>query len=396
MALGMLVLVLGLARGAESAERVAVLEFRGSGSGLSSGERDYLVDSVVRGAVRRTLPPERYIVMTKETMIELLQGQGISFETVCEGACELEVGRKIGAHYIVTGSCWRVGGKHQVAIKLYDTKSGNLLSQETVSGVDVEGLSGTLAMATRAILAGLLAAGPAGVPGTWGSLADEGRASSAGSGTVRTEAGGTAVPGSGPHEGMVLIPGGTFWMGCVPGDGECFGDEKPRHQVTVSPFWMDTHEVTVAQYEECVNAGVCKVPFVDEGGEYYNWGRPGRRNHPVNGVDWSDAVGYCEWRGKRLPTEAEWEYAARGGKEGEVRYGQLDSVAWYEGNSGGRTHPVGQKLPNGYGLYDMLGNVWEWCWDWYDDGYYGRSPSRDPRGPESGTSRVLRGGSWYD
>jgi formylglycine-generating enzyme required for sulfatase activity len=180
---------------------------------------------------------------------------------------------------------------------------------------------------------------------------------------------------------MVLIPGGTFWMGCVPGDSECGGDEKPRHQVTVDSFHMDTHEVTQAQYERVMGKNPSNFKNCSD--------------CPVENVSWDDARSYCSKVGKRLPTEAEWEYAARGGKDGEVRHGSLGDVAWYDGNSEKKTHPVGKKAPNGFGLYDMLGNVWEWCSDWYDEGYYAKSPLKDPHGAESGANRVLRGGSWY-
>jgi formylglycine-generating enzyme required for sulfatase activity len=114
-------------------------------------------------------------------------------------------------------------------------------------------------------------------------------------------------------------------------------------------------------------------------------------NMPIVSVDWNDAQAYCGWIGGRLPTEAEWEYAARGGST-EARYGPIDEVAWYKVNSGDRMHDVGQKRANGFGLYDMLGNVEEWVNDWY--GNYQDRPSQDPQGPSSGQERVLRGGSW--
>jgi formylglycine-generating enzyme required for sulfatase activity len=127
---------------------------------------------------------------------------------------------------------------------------------------------------------------------------------------------------------------------------------------------------------------------------FCNWTKPGRDQHPVNCVSWKQSGEYCEWVGKRLPTEAEWEKAARGGTTG-MRYGEMDQVAWHTSNAEGSTHEVGKKQPNAFGLYDMLGNVWEWCADVYKLDYYKSSPAKDPKGPgsEDGQGRVIRGGS---
>ena len=114
---------------------------------------------------------------------------------------------------------------------------------------------------------------------------------------------------------------------------------------------------------------------------------------PIMNVGWDDATAFCGWAGGSLPTEAEWEYAARGGST-EARYGNLDEIAWYNKNSGEGTHEVALKRANGFGLFDMLGNVWEWVNDWYGGNYYSASPERDPQGPDRGGDRVLRGGSW--
>jgi formylglycine-generating enzyme required for sulfatase activity/uncharacterized caspase-like protein len=187
---------------------------------------------------------------------------------------------------------------------------------------------------------------------------------------------------------FVFVEGGTFDMGDVFGDG--FRDEKV-HSVTLSDYWIGKYPVTFDEYDRyCEEKGKDKPD--DEG-----WGR-GRR--PVMKVTWHDAVGFAEWLSKktgeryRLPTEAEWEFAARsrGKKEkwsGTSKATDLGTYAWYSDNSGHRTHPVGEKKPNALGLYDMSGNVWEWCWDWYE-----RSPKNNPQGSSSGSRRVYRGGSW--
>jgi formylglycine-generating enzyme required for sulfatase activity len=176
------------------------------------------------------------------------------------------------------------------------------------------------------------------------------------------------------------IPPGTFTMGCSPGDNQCEADEKPAAQITISRgFWIGTTEVPQDAYQRIAGNNPSKV----KGGRL-----------PVHNVSWNDAQGYCRAVGMRLPTEAEWEYAARAGNP-SARYGPAASMARYSGNSATAPQEVGQKQPNGFGLYDTLGNVWEWVADWYD-GYSKRTATRDPKGPATGTFRVRRGGAWYN
>ena len=204
---------------------------------------------------------------------------------------------------------------------------------------------------------------------------------------------------------MVLVPAGDFWMGCNDRvDTECEDDEKPYHQVYLDAFYMDKDEVTQGEYSRCVQAGKCRD------NKKYD-GFTGDRQ-PVVGVDWNDAKSYCEWVGKRLPTEARWEKAARGTDGRKYPWGnQFDGTKlnfcdqnceikkWKDqsvDDGFAQTAPVG-SYPNGaspYGTLDMAGNVWEWVADWYDKGYYSSSPERNPTGPSSGPGRVLRGGSW--
>jgi formylglycine-generating enzyme len=190
------------------------------------------------------------------------------------------------------------------------------------------------------------------------------------------------------QEGMILVAGGTFQMGSTFG----ISNEMPVHAVTVSSFWLDAKEVTVAQYRAFCTATSRSMPAYTP-----SWGWSD--DNPMVLVNWNDATAYAQWAGKRLPTEAEWEYAARGGTLTH-RYtysgsNTIGDVAWYWSNSGERTHAVGTKPPNELGLYDMSGNVWEMCSDWYDAGYYSVSPPVNPQGPSTGTERVLRGGAWY-
>jgi formylglycine-generating enzyme required for sulfatase activity len=252
---------------------------------------------------------------------------------------------------------------------------------------------------------------------------------------------------------MVFVEGGTFQMGSTEGDS----DEKPVHSVTVSDFYIGRFEVTVEAFSEFVQATDYRTDAEKKGGSYLwensewtlkagiNWRfdaagkqRPASEyNHPVLHVSWNDAVAYCNWLsqqhryepvytingdqvtanwdadGYRLPTEAEWEFAARSrGKNYKYAWGNdqpngniadqttkqtYDGWTIWEGYTDGYVHtaPVGRFEQGDLGLSDMTGNVWEWCWDWYDSDYYDNSPSRNPHGPSTGSGRVLRGGSWY-
>jgi formylglycine-generating enzyme required for sulfatase activity len=200
---------------------------------------------------------------------------------------------------------------------------------------------------------------------------------------------------------MVLIPAGDFLMGDERGEA----DEKPAHRVHVSSFYMDKFEVTQKSYQALMGTNPSKFKGPDK---------------PVERVSWLSAVKYCNARslkeglqpcydsdtmachsdadGYRLPTEAEWEYACRAGSTTEYSFGndsaQLPDYAWFKENSGEATNPVGQRRPNAWGLYDMLGNVSEWCNDFYAEDAYRHSGEDNPRGPATGEKRVLRGGSW--
>ncbi|HEY2930197.1 MAG TPA: formylglycine-generating enzyme family protein [Acidobacteriota bacterium] len=232
-----------------------------------------------------------------------------------------------------------------------------------------------------------------------------------------------SLPGT---KDMVFIPGGKFLMGA--GDGMPY--EAPAHEVSVKSFRIDKHEVTVREFSRFVketgfkteaekfgwsgifNARTAEWEKVDGA----NWRHPdglsssARDDEPVTQVSWNDALAYARWAHKRLPTEAEWEYAARGGIVGkkyawgdELRPHGKPPANWWQGhfpehNTGedgylGRA-PVEKFPPNGYGLYDMTGNVWEWCADWFDSEYYAASPRENPAGPGKGVERVIRGGSF--
>jgi len=188
----------------------------------------------------------------------------------------------------------------------------------------------------------------------------------------------------------VSIPGGSFQMGSTDGAP----DEKPVHTVHVSSFEMSRSEVTVAQYRACVDAGSCLVDGLTDHGSC-NWGEPGGDQHPINCVDWEQALVFARWAEGRLPSESEWKYAARGGQS--YRYAGSNNagdVAWYWGNSGYETHAVCGKRRNGYGLCDMSGNVLEWVEDWYHGSYTGAPTDGAAWLLPTGSFRVNQGGSW--
>jgi len=223
---------------------------------------------------------------------------------------------------------------------------------------------------------------------------------------------------------MVYVPAGTFWMGSTDKDidailAECsicqrewYTNEQPQHEIRLDAFWIDRAEVTNAQYRNCVDEGACSPPSSPS-----SWTRDSYHgaseldNYPVLYVDWAQANAYCTWAGVRLPTEAEWEKAAKGTDRriypwGSVFDGSLANFCdancefdwknedWDDGHAD--TAPVG-NYPGGaspYGVLDMAGNAWEWVADWYGGDYYVNSPERNPQGPNSGSARVARGGSW--
>ncbi|AUS04155.1 formylglycine-generating enzyme family protein [Pseudotamlana carrageenivorans] len=195
---------------------------------------------------------------------------------------------------------------------------------------------------------------------------------------------------------FIEVTGGTFTMGNK--DGAKGSDEVPTHKITLSDFSIGKTEITVAQYRYYCNETGVEMP------KEPNWGW--NDNSPIINVSWDEAVNYCDWLSEKLkgkitlPTEAQWEYAARGGNKSKgYNYSggnKMKNVGWFIENSNDKTQPVATKKPNELGIYDMSGNVWEWCLDWYKKEYYAKSTTIDPLNIISADYKVLRGGSWYN
>jgi len=263
------------------------------------------------------------------------------------------------------------------------------------------GKGGILPVSGRSVKKGK-SAGKTSGKGIRGSKTDAGAKTDA---ALAIEAGAARsfVPGDKPD--WVRVPAGTFQMGTKFGDV----DEQPVHKVTLPAFMIARTEVTVAQYERCVKAKKCRAPMADPD---CNYGQKGREDFPVNCANRAMAAEYAAFVGGRLPTEAEWEYAAGLG-EGTVKgrqyvlavedysepgkpknpdYSEINDYAWYRINSGGKCHPVATRKPSSVGLYDMLGNVMEWVSDWM--GPYTADPVTSPTGPLDGSMAQVRGGGW--
>jgi sulfatase modifying factor 1 len=382
-------------------QRLAVLELKGAK--IEGEVLDAFADAVRGGAVEG-LAGRRVQVMDRENMMVLLKEMGK--KDCSEGDCEVETARNIGADFVVSGSVVRIDAAFVVTLKLHESKGGSLLATDQIEAKSKLEVLRQLREHGRNLVAnnvGPRPATPAVTPAPKELAAAAPRPHPA------------PQPVRGCTGDQVAIPGGTFWMG----DPDY---AKPVHKVTLSAYCIDKTEVTVAAFRACVQDGGCPPPSatVDwkdikpeekaKWRQYCTWGKRGLDQHPINCVDCNQATTYCEWTGGRLPTEAEWEYAARG-KDGRIYPwgnqrpdatklnacgGECSPLHMYPGNDGWpATAPVG-SYPEGaspFGVLDMAGNVWEWTADSFGD--YSGEPSTNPqRSRRDESLRVFRGGSW--
>lgn len=337
---------------------------------------------------REIIKSGKYDVINRGDMNMLLGEQMYLLSGCASGECKgiVEAGRLLGVGKIVNGSVNLVGKTYYLSLSLIDVESGNTERiAEDKCKCEVDELIGASKRLAKRLLGEKVEE----------TLPVMTKGEQAPSQPAEPE---EVVPGppkaqtfaSAADMEFVPVKGGCFLMGDTFGDG--FSDERPVHEVCVGDFSIGKYPVTQGQWKD----------IMGDNPSMFN--KCGERC-PAENISWNDTQEFIKKMKQRLgslyrlPTEAEWEYAARSGGMQQRWAGtntttELGEYAWYEEDSGSRTHPVGMLLPNGFGLYDMSGNVWEWVQDWYDGSYYSHSPKNDPEGPAAGTNHVLRGGSF--
>ncbi len=330
-------------------------------------------------SVRRELVNSgKFKVINKGDMDEILGKQMSDISSCVTGQCTgiVEAGQLLDVGKVIIGSINLVGKTYYLSLSLIDVKTGNIERvSEDICKCEVDQLIEASKRVTKRLMGEKL---PEDHPEMMSSAS-----------SMPAKTGGEA---SAENMEFVLVKGGCYKMGDSFGDG--YIDERPVHEVCVNDFYIGRYDVTQGQWKEIMGNNPSEFDLCGD-------------NCPVENISWNDAQAFIEklkqriGKNFRLPTEAEWEYAAKSGGKNEKWAGvsnesELGKYAWYDADSGGNTHPVGQKKFNGLGLYDMSGNVWEWCQDFYDENYYKNSPKNNPTGPDSGTNRVLRGGSWFN
>jgi len=336
-----------------------------------------LSDSVRREVVKSG----KYKVMERGQMDKILKEQAFQMTGCVAKECAVEAGQLLGAGKVIIGSLGLVGKTYYLSLSQVNVETGETEAvEEEMCKCEADDLIASTKRAARRLMG---EAEPQAAMATGGT----GRAS-----TLPPAPTGKAYRD--PTTGMefVLIPDGKFLMGSPLSQRNRLSDEGQHEVVITRPFYMGKYEVTQAQWRAIMGNNFSEFQGCDD--------------CPVERVSWNDVQEFlrrlnerAEITGYRLPTEAEWEYACRAGSQAAYYFGDdpggLGSFAWYGENSGSKTHPVGQKRPNAWGLYDLHGNVWEWCQDWYGD--YPSGSLSDPTGPGSGKYHVVRGGSWnYD
>ena len=336
---------------------------------------------------------QKFDIVTRENMEDLLKEQSLQLSGCTSNECIVQMGQLLGVRKMFAGVVTKIGNTYVVTLKIIDVESGKIEKAETEECAECKEEALLVSMRNIANKIAGLSVQPGAVPQAVQPA------------QIKIE----EITWQKDNSVMVLIPAGEFLMGS-PEIIEGYEDEYPRHKVFLDAYYIDKYEVTNEQFAKFLNEWGKdtdenkKKMFNEHGwgikkvGSRFDIGTKGYENYPVVNVTWYGANQYAKWAGKRLPTEAEWEKACRAGSDTKYSFGDdangLFENAWFKDNSGKKTHPVGTRQPNTWGIYDMYGNVWEWCSDWYDANYYKNSIFKNPQGPSSGSARVVRGGSW--
>ena len=340
--------------------------------------------NMVRGELRKAISNQNgFQAFTRTDIDQLMKEHDFQNSGMVSDAQRKRLGEMSGADYICVSTLTKSNTQFYLEAYLIDVETGEISNPATQFGMLKDETYSNLFQLCQDLSQELI--GNVG----FSSGASNSYNSTQGNRPVTQNADVITITVGGVSFDMIKVEAGSFIMGCTSEQGgDCYSDESPYHRVTISQdFYIGKFEVTQELWEAVM------------GSNPSNWKAFDR---PVENVSWNDAQEFCAelnrmtGRHFRLPTEAEWEYASRGGKKAtNAKYSGSSSVAnvaWYDDNSGGQTHPVGKLRPNELGIYDMSGNVWEWCQDWY--GNYSSASQTDPKGPSSGSYRVLRGGDW--
>ena len=382
-----------------SAGIISVLDLQNN-AGLSDPEISYLTD-LSRDALARNLPLEHFTIMTRESILELMP-EGTRLSDCLDAACEVEIGRTLGADYVVSGEVLDFASEKRLILKVHHCDSAAFIGSESAAGISLKELESSIAGTTALLAERIRKHSGIDLVGVVSPLQGQ-PVISLDDWFIQPE---TSYQ-SGLTVSMISIEPGEFLMGSPRYEADRQQDED-RHQVTLTRgFYLGITEITQDQWYAVMGS----KPGHFEGGVF-----------PVENVSFAQCVEFCNklskmeglqpaygfkkdeifWNrdanGYRLPTEAEWEYACRSGSQSRFAngdsYADLRAISWSRHNSSGRTHEVASRQANNWGLYDMHGNVWEWCWNWSST--YPTRFSVDPEGPHNGSSRVIRGGSWVN